>query len=624
MDYEKQNWVDHIEDIETGEVFQEGTLFTAKRMNHIEEGIYQASSQIKEIVKVISCDSYNIVQNQINQIENNTFVRFVGEFELDDVLVFNNLKNVNIDLNRAKFTINKHGYGCIELNNCENITIKNGELKGSGIYEVYSWENDNLTNEKYIYRNEWGLYRNGELTSSQNYNNGNLGNFGIGLLIHNGCKNIIVDNVRAHNFNGCGIAIGFIGDGYNSSHTVNYSDNITIKNCECYDNFDSGIQILQVKNYFINNNKCYNNGHPNAKICDTFCDPGYGICIRGNLFCAENGIIENNKLYNNKRKGLDAHAGKNFKFINNYIEGSYTAGIEVTRYGDNPIENYEIIGNKLINCAKGGNASSTRNTCILADAETLGIVKNNTIINSAKNNISTSSNRAIEAWKGKKIIEGNTIIDSGENECIVCSQQFSYSSIANNIILSSSSKMGIKIQGDSDKPNLYANINNNHINSVQGIFLRYLNDGTCKNNSFDCSAQEITYNYGNVISSGNTNIKNMTYNNHIANLGTNIGKTYIIPITFKDGVINMIDSCKVVKNIESIDKGIRINLKNKFIGGCGVSVSSSDGNNLYQNIYIRNTSDYYIEIGIGTTLSSLGVAGNTISNLGIHVMFTTL
>ena len=48
MDYEKQNWVDHIEDIETGEVFQEGTLFTAKRMNHIEEGIYQASSQIKE------------------------------------------------------------------------------------------------------------------------------------------------------------------------------------------------------------------------------------------------------------------------------------------------------------------------------------------------------------------------------------------------------------------------------------------------------------------------------------------------------------------------------------------------------------------------------------------------
>lgn len=49
MGYEKQNWVDHIEDSETGEIFQEGTLFTAKRMNHIEEGIYQSDSQIKDI-----------------------------------------------------------------------------------------------------------------------------------------------------------------------------------------------------------------------------------------------------------------------------------------------------------------------------------------------------------------------------------------------------------------------------------------------------------------------------------------------------------------------------------------------------------------------------------------------
>lgn len=48
MSYKKQNWIDHIEDSETGEIFQEGTLFTAKRMNHIEEGIYQASSQVRD------------------------------------------------------------------------------------------------------------------------------------------------------------------------------------------------------------------------------------------------------------------------------------------------------------------------------------------------------------------------------------------------------------------------------------------------------------------------------------------------------------------------------------------------------------------------------------------------
>lgn len=49
MSYEKQNWIDHIEDSETGEIFQEGTLFTAKRMNHIEEGIYECSSKVKDV-----------------------------------------------------------------------------------------------------------------------------------------------------------------------------------------------------------------------------------------------------------------------------------------------------------------------------------------------------------------------------------------------------------------------------------------------------------------------------------------------------------------------------------------------------------------------------------------------
>ena len=49
MSYEKQEWIDHIEDAETGEIFQEGTLFTAKRMNHIEDGISQSSSDIKMI-----------------------------------------------------------------------------------------------------------------------------------------------------------------------------------------------------------------------------------------------------------------------------------------------------------------------------------------------------------------------------------------------------------------------------------------------------------------------------------------------------------------------------------------------------------------------------------------------
>ena len=102
MSYEKQNWIDHIEDIETGEVFQEGTLFTAKRMNHIEEGIYQASSQIKETKKLIG-DRINI----------NLFPKLDGE--LDDTGRFERAidyirenKNVSVlELNGESYTISK-------------------------------------------------------------------------------------------------------------------------------------------------------------------------------------------------------------------------------------------------------------------------------------------------------------------------------------------------------------------------------------------------------------------------------------------------------------------------------------------------------------------------------------
>lgn len=40
--YLMTNWQDHIVDMETGQVIQEGTRFTASRANNIEEGIFNA------------------------------------------------------------------------------------------------------------------------------------------------------------------------------------------------------------------------------------------------------------------------------------------------------------------------------------------------------------------------------------------------------------------------------------------------------------------------------------------------------------------------------------------------------------------------------------------------------
>ena len=36
--YTKNEWIDHIEDVDTGEVLQVGTLYCARLMNHMEDG----------------------------------------------------------------------------------------------------------------------------------------------------------------------------------------------------------------------------------------------------------------------------------------------------------------------------------------------------------------------------------------------------------------------------------------------------------------------------------------------------------------------------------------------------------------------------------------------------------
>lgn len=42
MAYEKQEWLDHIVDPETGEIIQQGSPVTANRMAHIEDGVFRA------------------------------------------------------------------------------------------------------------------------------------------------------------------------------------------------------------------------------------------------------------------------------------------------------------------------------------------------------------------------------------------------------------------------------------------------------------------------------------------------------------------------------------------------------------------------------------------------------
>ena len=80
--YEKIGWIDHVQDIETGEVIQEGTPVSQVNMNHMDEGIFtnreavilheaQIADAQKEI-KVLKDATLNNMVNNVFLINFNT------------------------------------------------------------------------------------------------------------------------------------------------------------------------------------------------------------------------------------------------------------------------------------------------------------------------------------------------------------------------------------------------------------------------------------------------------------------------------------------------------------------------------------------------------------------------
>ena len=85
--YEKIGWLDHVQDIETGEVIQEGTPMSQVNMNHMDEGIFtnreavilheaQIADAQKEI-KVLKDATLNNMVNNVFLINFNTVTSVV-------------------------------------------------------------------------------------------------------------------------------------------------------------------------------------------------------------------------------------------------------------------------------------------------------------------------------------------------------------------------------------------------------------------------------------------------------------------------------------------------------------------------------------------------------------------
>ena len=584
------------------------------KFNEIDNNLFELTEQgniVNETLNNITTiapksNDFNELQSFINNLPNNSNLKFPKfNYNLDNVLVFNKKNNIIIDSSEATFTSEKHGYGCIELYNCKNIEWQGGTLIGSGNFPANTFNGNELSNEKQDYKGVWGFRRNGDSKSTPLYNGGYLGNCGIGMLIHQGCENITVRNIKATLFNFSGICIGFRGNGdsgWGNIDNVVISKNIKIMNCYCYDNFSSGIFVCQVDGFEISSCKVENNGHPSATINDYEVDPGYGITCTGTWYHAKNGFIKNNIATNNKRKGIDAHAGENIEISNNIIDNSFIQGIAVVTNNSEKerILDFKITSNTILNCANNTTIRGI-NKAIIVQGENTSKIIDNKIINSA--NIDGSY--AIETNGGTKIVDGNTIENSGAKASI---RSYSGVTIVTNNIIKNGYGTLIMI-GDS----VLTKVENNHIHSSYSkkptfIYMNGSESGIISSNS---SNKESVIAFGT-----NTSNVEIFNNNNISVEDTISGKLAVIrPITYtfkifvgSDGALTFNDyGGNFVKSIESNTYGVKVNFY-KNIKNVSINVISADSQfyNKLKSIYLREVHRDAIIVGLDSDVTGYG------------------
>lgn len=76
--YEKIGWVDHVVDIETKEVIQEGTPVSQRNMNHMDDGIFQNRGALILHARLIADNQQEIKvlkDATLNNMVNNVFLK---------------------------------------------------------------------------------------------------------------------------------------------------------------------------------------------------------------------------------------------------------------------------------------------------------------------------------------------------------------------------------------------------------------------------------------------------------------------------------------------------------------------------------------------------------------------
>lgn len=76
--YDRVGWQDHVEDIETGEIIQEGTPLSQTQLNHMDDGIFDVTAKtIEQEVQIANAEQEIQVLKDatLNNMVNNVFLK---------------------------------------------------------------------------------------------------------------------------------------------------------------------------------------------------------------------------------------------------------------------------------------------------------------------------------------------------------------------------------------------------------------------------------------------------------------------------------------------------------------------------------------------------------------------
>lgn len=632
-----------------------------KSMGAYGDNIHDDTSLLQSIINLgfsmyFPKGNYLVSKNETLNFENND----------EPCLAIQTKNDMTITGENATLISNVHGQGILEIINSNNITVNGLKFKGLGVFpslDGTSGRGEKGTEtEGYYTSGFWGSYKNNSYDTSNftthasinngqawgKFNGGFIGNIANGILIHNNSNYVIVKNCEMHGFNYAGIQIGFLGD----SQTTLDSENIKILNNKIHDCYNSGINIVTCKNYTLENNTIYNIGHPNALYTDVNCDPGYAISHNSSQNSqAKKGIINNNMIYNVKRKGIDLHGGENVIISNNIIDNALVAGIyafavknqlitQDINIINNQILNSSYCTNKLAPITVGGQIDSTSSDTLQKNV----IINNNLIKNCGGTNQGMISCRC-----GENInISNNTISDINELNttniyAIVAGQITQYNSklviISNNLldinndlvnggIYCLNSENGIVSGNILNIPDV-TQIGTNESNisvfgnytvsdsvqglSTQGFALPYLNSVNTMKKSQLASVLNTLY-FKDV--NGNLNYIPKLINLTISANGT------------ENPTVNINQGEEFINNVVSNQRGVQINLKNlsnkvAVFYNLTNAEGLNNGSTHYNYIYTREISNTTIILGIKASTDSsshIPIANCTAGSLNVTIL----